>query len=84
MTGDLRTRLARLERAAFATLPCAGCLALSARFVVQFPHQPPPPELSGEHCVRCSICGRERMGDTVVMRVVGPKQMKDFHEATAA
>jgi hypothetical protein len=85
MSGGIASRLAKLERAMLESFgTCRGCPALPGRFVVEFPHQRPP-ELDEEYRVRCNVCGRERTGTTVVMRLYGPSVMKDFkHGITRA
>jgi hypothetical protein len=76
----LRSRLAKLERVALeAVTTCTGCVAVPARFLIQYPHPPPPPpELDEEYRVCCAVCGRERTGTTIVMRLLGPREMKNF------
>ena len=83
----LANRLSKLERVAAATwVDCAGCIAAESktRFLVVLPREPAPPELSEQFRVRCEVCGQERTGSTIVMRVIGPSMRKSFGEGAAA
>lgn len=86
---DIRTRLAKLERAASASLTnCPGCVVAenTGTLVLVRPRQPELPEASNDVLIRCAVCGRERIGLTVVMRVLGPRrrQLEDVEARLSA